>query len=116
MEFTHDGLITVQCRDLARLLLEQIAFPPVIPRATDYPLLWDPIHDVNNPDITQTTSSWVWPTYETDSNKKVSISTKRCGTLTFSRPPSTPLATASSTPRRLPKPFRRSSAGKSKSS
>jgi hypothetical protein len=69
VEFTHDGLITIQCRDLGRLLLDQIAFPPVIPRETDYPLEWDPVHSVNNPNIPQTQLTWAWPTYGNDSNK-----------------------------------------------
>lgn len=67
VEFTHDGLITVQCRDMGRLLLEQISFPPVVPQ-TDYPLVWDPYHEVDNPDIVTTSTVWSWPTYETDSN------------------------------------------------
>lgn len=31
VDYTHDGLITITCRDYGRLLIDQIAFPPVVP-------------------------------------------------------------------------------------
>ena len=39
VDYTQEGLITLHMRDLGRLLLDQITFPPVIPWA-QYPLSW----------------------------------------------------------------------------
>lgn len=36
---TTDGTITLEMRDLARLLLDQVVFPPAVPMA-EYPLYW----------------------------------------------------------------------------
>jgi hypothetical protein len=66
VEFTHDGLITVTCRDIGRLLLDQIMFPPVIPLA-NYPLEFQAYHQVDNPDIVTTTGSVSRPSYAYDS-------------------------------------------------
>lgn len=68
--FTADGMITLQCRDLGRVLTELICYPPIIPWSR-YPLIWDRYHYVDNPDkvVTSTNSDWVTPTYGTDSNK-----------------------------------------------
>lgn len=38
------GVITLEMRDLARLLLDQIAFPPIVPYS-EYPRDWVTIHD-----------------------------------------------------------------------
>ncbi len=40
--YTHDGEIVLEMRDLGRLLLDQICFPPVIPYE-EYPLAWSKI-------------------------------------------------------------------------
>lgn len=40
--YTHDGKITLTCRDIGKLLIDQIVFPPVIPYP-EYPLTWSPI-------------------------------------------------------------------------
>lgn len=40
--YTHDGLITIEMRDLGRLLMDQIAFPPVVP-FSEYPMSWSKI-------------------------------------------------------------------------
>lgn len=61
--YTADGLITLTCRDAARLLMDQIAFPPVVPLA-HYPLNFDPYHQVDNPDIVTTTGSWIRPRFK----------------------------------------------------
>ena len=37
--YTHDGSVTLEMRDLGRLLLDQIVFPPVVPYE-EYPLTW----------------------------------------------------------------------------
>ena len=55
------GNIELACRDLARLLLDQILFPPVVPRAV-YPLWWEkrtladnqPTHNI----IDETVPNW----------------------------------------------------------
>lgn len=39
VEYTHEGSIVLHMRDLGRLLLDQICFPPVVPWA-QYPLSW----------------------------------------------------------------------------
>lgn len=36
-----DGLLTIECRDIGRLLLEQLTFPPLVPNAS-YPLEYVP--------------------------------------------------------------------------
>jgi hypothetical protein len=41
-----DGTITLEMRDLGRLLLDQIVFPPVVPM-DDYPLSWSKIKSQN---------------------------------------------------------------------
>ena len=50
VETSTDGTITVTCRDMGRLLLDHLIFPPVIPVA-NYPLYWTPTHPVDNPDV-----------------------------------------------------------------
>ena len=46
--YTHDGNITLEMRDLARLLLQQIVFPPVIPYA-EYPLSFSKLQSAQVP-------------------------------------------------------------------
>jgi hypothetical protein len=62
---TPDGSMRVECRDLARELLNQIAFIPVIPKDY-YPMVWEKKHG-------KTTTRWVPQglfhlSYQTDSN------------------------------------------------
>lgn len=66
VEFSTDGLITVTCRDVGRLLLDHIMFPPVIP-LDRYPMVWDPNHNVENPDVVTTGGPTFRPAYDTDS-------------------------------------------------
>lgn len=66
VDYTADGLITITCRDAARLLLDEIMCPPVIPM-NRYPLRYTVKHAVANPPIVSTSSGWLVPTYETDS-------------------------------------------------
>lgn len=66
VEYSTDGLITVTCRDVGRLLLDHLIFPPVIP-LDRYPMSWEPTHPVDNPDITTTSGTTFRPTYGTDS-------------------------------------------------
>jgi Glycosyl hydrolases family 16 len=68
-EVSYDarGTITVSARDIGRALLDQIAFPPVVP-FDQYPISWSAYQSVDNPDIVQTTQGWFRPTYDTDSN------------------------------------------------
>lgn len=62
------GTLQLKLRDASVLLLEQIAFPPVIPFGA-YPLSYEHIHDVpGTPIVTVTGStSWVRPKYSSDS-------------------------------------------------
>lgn len=46
--YDADGTITLEMRDLARLLLDAVVFPPGIPMA-EYPLTWSKIKSVNVP-------------------------------------------------------------------
>lgn len=48
--FTHDALITIECRDIGSVLLDQILFPPIVPFVS-YPLWFEVFHKVDNPDI-----------------------------------------------------------------
>jgi hypothetical protein len=66
--FGTDGLITVACRDIGRVLLDQILFPPVVP-FTYYPLYFDSFKQVDNPDIHVTTGGWIQPAYDSNSNE-----------------------------------------------
>jgi hypothetical protein len=65
--FGADGTITVAARDIGRALIDQIAFPPIIPY-DQYPVTWSAYHDVDNPDIAVPATGWFRPTYDTDSN------------------------------------------------
>jgi len=65
--FTNTGLITLEMRDLGRMLLDQIAFPPVIPFES-YPWTFSWYHNVANPLKAVSTTGWFTPAYETDSN------------------------------------------------
>lgn len=69
VQYTSDGLITVNARDFGRLLTDHICFPPVVPWA-EYPLYWDAYHQVKNPPIIETSqsSNWARPAYHSDSN------------------------------------------------
>ena len=73
--YNADGEITIECRDLGRLLQDQIAFPPVVPLQktvywqVGYPMRWEPYREVDLPDKQRTTNNpvWVKPTYDTSS-------------------------------------------------
>jgi len=66
--FTHDGLITIAARDIGSVLLDQIAFPPIVPFAS-YPVYFETAHAVANPDVVTSTGGWTQPTYELSSNQ-----------------------------------------------
>jgi hypothetical protein len=55
-----NGDITLEMRDVGRLLLDQIVFPPVVPYA-EYPLQWDKIRTENVPGRDVTGGSWQFP-------------------------------------------------------
>ena len=65
--FTADGLITIACRDIGSVLLDQILFPPVVPFAY-YPVWFEHFHRVANPPTTDAASGWVNPSYDSNSN------------------------------------------------
>lgn len=66
--FTHDGLITIACRDIGSVLLDQILFPPVVPFAF-YPVYFEKYHPVRNPDVTTSADGWTQPQFERSSNE-----------------------------------------------
>lgn len=77
VDYSVEGLITLTCRDAARLLIDQIMFPPVIP-FKKYPISfkkkvtvekkhWEPVEG-DSPDNDSTAMGWKRPTYDTDSN------------------------------------------------
>lgn len=53
----HDGNIELSMRDIGRLLLDQISFPPVIPY-DEYPVSWDKIHSELVPGRQPTGGEW----------------------------------------------------------
>jgi hypothetical protein len=66
VEYSADGTIKVSCRDMGRVLLDQIFFPPVVP-FSEYPFTWIPDQTVPGPPKLTTSSGWKRPVYETDS-------------------------------------------------
>lgn len=80
--FVNDGtgpIITVTCRDIGSVLLDQIAFPPVVPFAC-YPVWFETAHPVPNPPIVTSAGGWFRPAYEGNSNTPwVGDNTAVCG-------------------------------------
>lgn len=68
VELDAIGTLKLKMRDASALLLEQLAFPPVIPFGA-YPLSYEHIHDVPGKPIVNVSgsTSWVRPRYNTDS-------------------------------------------------
>lgn len=69
VEFGTDGLITLSCRDLGRLLLDRIMFPSIIPFAA-YPIYWEAHKNVGRASKRVPTGKWMRPTWEKDSNER----------------------------------------------
>lgn len=69
VEFTNDGLITVTMRDVGRLLLEQIAFPPIVPHEV-YPLYWEKYATEDDAPGVTPDLGWVRPNYDDNSNER----------------------------------------------
>lgn len=55
--YNNDGTITLEMRDVGRLLLDQIVFPPVIPY-DEYPLTWSKIRSTNVASRDATGGDW----------------------------------------------------------
>jgi hypothetical protein len=66
--FSADGMIQVTARDLSRLLMDHIAFPPVVPWEA-YPLSFSWFHQVANTPGTFPIGGWARPSYSTDSTQ-----------------------------------------------
>lgn len=68
-DVTYDanGDITLAMRDLGRLLLDHISFPPIVPYA-DYPMKWISIKDKSETTRTPTGGSWARPGGSTSSS------------------------------------------------
>lgn len=56
--YSAEGTITLEMRDLGRLLLDHITFPPIIPM-DDYPLTWSKIRSANISSRDAKGGSWV---------------------------------------------------------
>lgn len=76
VQYTNDGLIVIQARDLIRMMMEQLAMPPVVPQ-DEYPLSFTKIGSGTTAATSNTTntagfvigsSAWTRPTYSNDSN------------------------------------------------
>jgi hypothetical protein len=67
VEYNANGIITINCRDAGRLLIDQMVFPPVVPKGR-YPLHFISNHDVANVAAETGDTVWVTPTYDTDSS------------------------------------------------
>lgn len=65
--YNADATITIDARDVGRLLIDQIMFPRIIP-LPEYPLIWERYHQVELPDIVSTSTGWVRPTGASSSN------------------------------------------------
>ena len=70
--YTHDGQITLEMRDLARLLLDQIVFPPVVPYE-EYPLQWSKIESTQVPTRDCQGGSWDQPSGTATSSNNLYI-------------------------------------------
>lgn len=68
VEYTADGMINIDARDVGRILIDHICFPPVIPHH-EYPVVWTPTQQIDNRDHVQELADWFRPTYDTDSNR-----------------------------------------------
>lgn len=66
--YNDDGTIAVSCRDLARILIDQIWFPPVVPFA-EYPITWVPETTSPGPTTVVTATTWDHPVWQTDSGQ-----------------------------------------------
>jgi hypothetical protein len=68
VSFGADGTINITARDMMRLLMDHIAFPPVVPWEA-YPLTWAWFRQVPNQAGTFPIGGWARPTYSTDSTQ-----------------------------------------------
>lgn len=67
VSYDDRGLIIIECRDAARLLTDQILFPPVVPKAR-YPMFMTSLYDAPNTGGPASGTTWLTPTYDTDSS------------------------------------------------
>lgn len=67
VEFKTDQTIEITCRDVGSVLIDQIAFPPIVPFAY-YPLYFEHFHQVDNPDIVTTSGGIFTPAFSRSSD------------------------------------------------
>jgi hypothetical protein len=67
VDIDTEGYITLSCRDVGRVLLDQVALPPVIPTAS-YPLWFEKRALVNSPATTSASTNWVGMAYSDSSS------------------------------------------------
>lgn len=71
VEINTGGQITLTCRDIGRVLLDQILYPSLVPYDV-YPLTFSVFEDRNKPRqviATDGDAAWKTPAYDTDSNR-----------------------------------------------
>lgn len=68
VDFNTDFTITITARDISSVLVDQILFPPIVPRP-QYPLRYTAYHLVDNPPVESGSVTWVNPGYSTDSGR-----------------------------------------------
>lgn len=76
VQYTTEGLIQLECRDIGSILQDQILFPPVVP-FHEYPITFKTLTDgkngrppeVQNNEWDRELSDWHLPNYDTDSNQ-----------------------------------------------
>lgn len=68
VEYTANGIINITARDGARLLIDSIIFPPIVPLSR-YPLRYIANHPVANPPRVTTGTGWARPIYDADSGQ-----------------------------------------------
>lgn len=65
-DVTFDGgIITIECRDVSRALLDQVLMPPIVPMES-YPLYFSQYRQVQDPPTYSTVGGWIYPTFDRD--------------------------------------------------
>lgn len=80
VDFGADGIITLECRDLGRLLLDQLLFPPIVPHEI-YPLSFSSFGERPQKSHVVPSGAWLKPAFDSDSNSVVDAAGLLDGTL-----------------------------------
>jgi len=82
VDYTADGDITIKMRDLGRLLIDHIVYPPVVPR-DDYPLEWSKIRTEMVEARDAAGGSWKQPAGTASSSNSLYVGTGVTDTPTY---------------------------------